>query len=103
MISTSLRRSATVTLTVAAIAAAPLTGNAQDFYRGRTITIVAGYSAGGRYDRYARVLARHIGRAIPGNPTLVVQNMPGAAGFTAARYLATSAPRDGTVITVFDP
>jgi tripartite-type tricarboxylate transporter receptor subunit TctC len=94
-----------IALTLAAIVAPPLAAHAQDggFYRGKAITIVVGYSAGGGYDLYARTLARHIGRHIPGNPTLVVQNMPGAASLTAARYLAATAPRDGTVITMFDP
>jgi len=78
---------------------------AQDdgFYRGKTVTLVVGYSAGGGYDQYARVLARHLGRYIPGNPTIVVQNMPGAASFTAVRYLSATAPKDGTAITMFDP
>lgn len=74
-----------------------------DFYRGRTVTVVVGYSAGGGYDQYARVLARHLGRHIPGNPTIVVQNMPGAASFTAVRYLSATAPKDGTAVTMFDP
>jgi len=76
---------------------------AQEFNRGRSITIVVGYSAGGGYDLYSRVLARHFGRYIPGNPSIVVQNMPGAATLTAARYLAANAPRDGTFIAMFDP
>lgn len=78
---------------------------AQDsgFFSGKTITVVVGYSAGGGYDQYARMLARHLGRHIPGNPTIVVRNMPGAASLTAVRYLSTTAPKDGTVITVFDP
>ena len=49
-----------------------------DFYRGRTVTLIVGYSAGGGYDTYSRILARHLGKHIPGNPTIVVQNMPGA-------------------------
>jgi len=76
---------------------------AQDFYAGKTINIVVGYSAGGGYDQYARLLARHFGRHIPGNPGIVVQNMPGAATLTAVRHLAANAPRDGTAITMFDP
>ena len=74
-----------------------------DFYKGRTITIVVGYSAGGGYDQYARLLARHYGRHIPGNPNIIVQNMPGAASMTSVRYLDATAPKDGTVITSFDP
>ena len=77
---------------------------AQDgFYRGRTVTIVVGYSAGGGYDQYARLLARHLGRHIPGQPTVIVQNMPGAASMTAVRHLDANAPKDGTVIAAFDP
>jgi len=91
-----------------AIALATSAGTAPDavaldsFYSGKTLTIVVGYSAGGGYDQYARILARHFGRHIPGNPTIVVQNMPGAASLTSVRWLAT-APKDGTAITMFDP
>jgi tripartite-type tricarboxylate transporter receptor subunit TctC len=76
---------------------------ADDFFKGKTVTLVVGYSAGGGYDQYARALARHLGRAIPGNPTVLVQNMPGAASLTAVRYLDANAPRDGTAVTMFDP
>jgi tripartite-type tricarboxylate transporter receptor subunit TctC len=75
----------------------------ESFYRGRTVTIVVGYSAGGGYDQYARLVARHLGRHIPGNPNVIVQNMPGAASMTSVRYLDANAPKDGTVITTFDP
>jgi tripartite-type tricarboxylate transporter receptor subunit TctC len=74
-----------------------------DFYAGKTVTIVVGYSAGGGYDQYARLLARHFGRHIPGHPNVLVQNMPGAATLTAVRALSTSAPKDGTTIVMFDP
>jgi len=89
----------------ASLMAVPTSAPAQDdgFYRGKTVTLVVGYSAGGGYDQYARVLARHLGRYIPGNPTIVVQNMPGAASFTAVRYLSATSPKDGTAITMFDP
>ena len=84
---------------------APALVFAQDdnFYRGRTVTLVVGYSAGGGYDQYARLLSRHLGRHIPGNPSVLVQNMPGAASFTSVRYLDANAPKDGTVLTTFDP
>ena len=78
-------------------------GQTQDFFAGKTVTLVVGYSAGGGYDQYARLLARHFGRYIPGNPNIIVQNMPGAASFTAVRHLSANAPRDGTAITMFDP
>jgi tripartite-type tricarboxylate transporter receptor subunit TctC len=72
-----------------------------DFYRGRSVTLVIGYSAGGGYDAYGRVLARHLGRHIPGNPAIVAQNMPGAGSLRAANYLFNVAPKDGTVIGHF--
>src|SRR6476646_9303948 len=69
------------------------------FYKGKTFRIVVGFSPGGGYDVYARVLARHIGRYIPGNPTVVVQNMPGAASLKSIQYLNVGGPTDGTLIT----
>ena len=74
-----------------------------EFFKGKTVTLVVGYSAGGGYDQYARALARHLGSRIPSNPAVLVQNMPGAASLTAVRYLDANAPKDGTVITTFDP
>ncbi len=77
---------------------------AQDsFYKGKTVNIIVGYSAGGGYDQYARLIARHFGRHLPGNPTVIVQNIPGAATMTAVRYLDGAAPKDGTIMTTFDP
>jgi len=67
-----------------------------DFYKSKTITILTGSSPGGGYDNDARIVARHIGRHIPGTPTVIVQNMPGARGLTAANYLFNVARRDGT-------
>jgi tripartite-type tricarboxylate transporter receptor subunit TctC len=90
-------------LTVAATSVADPAMAQEDFYKGRTVTIVVGYSAGGGYDQYARLLARHYGRHIPANPSIIVQNMPGAASMTAVRHLDATAPKDGTVITTFDP
>jgi tripartite-type tricarboxylate transporter receptor subunit TctC len=71
-----------------------------NFYKGRQINLIVGSGTGGGYDAYARVLARHIGRHIPGNPSIVVQNMPGAGGLRAANYLYNVAPKDGTTIAV---
>ena len=85
------------------IAGAPTLAQDRLFYEGKTITVVVGYSPAGGYDFYARTLGRHIGRHIPGSPNVIVQNMPGAATLTAVRYLDATAPRDGTVITMFDP
>ena len=73
------------------------------FYRGKTVRIVVGFSSGGGYDVYARVLARHIGRYIPGNPTVVVQNMPGAASLKSVQFLTTGAPADGSLFVTFNP
>jgi tripartite-type tricarboxylate transporter receptor subunit TctC len=73
----------------------------ETFYRGRTVTIVVGYTVGGGYDVHARVLARHLGKHIPGNPSIVVQNMPGAGSLRAANYLYNAAPKDGTMLGVF--
>ena len=69
--------------------------DAGDFYRGKTITIIAGSSVGGGLDVYGRLLSRHIGKHVPGAPGVVVQNMPGAGSLTAARHIYTIAPKDG--------
>lgn len=69
-----------------------------DFYRGRTINLYIGINVGGSYDLQARMIARYIGAHIPGNPTIVPQNMVGAGGLTMANYLAGVAPRDGTAL-----
>jgi tripartite-type tricarboxylate transporter receptor subunit TctC len=69
-----------------------------DFYTGRTVTVVIGSAAGGTYDLYARAMGRFVGRYIPGNPRVIVQNMPGAASYTAAAHVFNVAPQDGTVI-----
>jgi len=70
----------------------------EKFYSGRTVNVVIGYGVGGGYDTYARLLARHLGKHIPGNPSIVPQNMPGAGGLKATQYIYAVAPRDGTVI-----
>jgi tripartite-type tricarboxylate transporter receptor subunit TctC len=67
-------------------------------YKGKTITIVVGSTAGGGYDLASRILARHLGDHLPGRPSIVVENMPGAGSITAANYLYSVAPQDGTVI-----
>jgi tripartite-type tricarboxylate transporter receptor subunit TctC len=78
--------------------AATLAGSnaVEDFYRGKVITLFVGYGPGGGFDLIARLLARHLGSHIPGNPSIVVQNMPGAGSLVAANYLYNVAPRDGT-------
>jgi tripartite-type tricarboxylate transporter receptor subunit TctC len=69
-----------------------------DFYKGKTIQIVVGFGAGGGYDLYARALGRYLGKHIPGQPTVVVQNMEGAGSVRAANYVYAGSPQDGTVI-----
>jgi tripartite-type tricarboxylate transporter receptor subunit TctC len=73
-----------------------------DFYRGRQIRFVIGSNTGGSYDSYGRLLAAHLGRHIPGNPTLVVANMPGASGIQSASYLYQIAPKDGSALGMFN-
>ncbi len=68
------------------------------FYKGKQISIVVGTAAGGGYDTYARFIARHLGDHIPGNPSVIVSNMPGAGSNLAAYHVAVTAPKDGTVI-----
>jgi tripartite-type tricarboxylate transporter receptor subunit TctC len=89
---------------LAAVCASAGTAQADvaDFYRGKTLNVVVGYGPGGGYDLFARLLARFIGNHIPGKPAVTVQNMPGAASLRATNYLATIAPKDGTVIATFD-
>jgi tripartite-type tricarboxylate transporter receptor subunit TctC len=81
-------------------AAAP--ARADDFYKGKTINLIIATTTGGGYDTYARLVGRHLGRHIPGEPTIVPQNMPGAAGIRAANYLYVAAPKDGTAIGMLD-
>jgi tripartite-type tricarboxylate transporter receptor subunit TctC len=70
------------------------------FYRGRTITVYVGFTAGGAYDLYARLLARHIDGHVAGNPRIVVSNMEGAGSLRLANYLYNAAPKDGTVLGI---
>ena len=72
-----------------------------DFYRGKTMTLTVGYSTGGGYDTYARILARHMAKHIPGNPTIVVQNAPGAGSMRAANTIYNVAPKDGSAFGMF--
>jgi tripartite-type tricarboxylate transporter receptor subunit TctC len=90
-----------VTATVAVSAALAHADAVADFYRGRPVNLVVGYGPGGGYDIYARLLARHLGRFIPGHPTIVVQNMPGAGSLRAVNYLYNIAPKDGSTFGMF--
>jgi tripartite-type tricarboxylate transporter receptor subunit TctC len=76
---------------------------ADDFYHGKTISIIVGSTPSGAFDIDSRALARHLGDHIPGHPNVIVQNMPGAGSVTAIRYIESTAPKDGTAIGVFLP
>ncbi len=80
-----------------------LTTKAQesDFFTGKTVSLLVGVPPGGGYDAYTRLLARHMGRYTPGNPQVVVRNMPGAGGLVAANHLYNLAPKDGTTLGLF--
>src|SRR5438445_12806150 len=101
-----------VSLGAALLLALSMPSHAQspaEFYKGRNVELYIGYSVGGGYDLYARVLARHIGRHIPGNPTVVTKNMEGAGSLRLANWLYNVGAKDGTVFgtigrgTPFDP
>ena len=73
----------------------------ESFYKGKTIRLIVGLAPGGGFDTYSRVIARHIGKHIPGNPTTVVDNMPGAAGLVSANFIYRVARPDGLTIGNF--
>jgi tripartite-type tricarboxylate transporter receptor subunit TctC len=77
-------------------------GSATDFYRGKTLRLVVGFAPGGGYDIWARLLAKHLGRHIPGNPAVIVENKPGAGSMLAANLVYNSEPKDGTVVVTFN-
>jgi len=72
-----------------------------DFYRGRTVRIVVGYSAGGGFDTYSRAIARHLAKHIPGKPAVIVENMPGAADLVAANSIYRAGRPDGLTVVNF--
>ncbi len=99
-------------IATAVLALAPIGAQAQspaEFYKGRNVELYIGYSVGGAYDLYARVLARHMGRHIPGNPTIIAKNMEGAGSLRLANWLYNVGAKDGSVFatigrgTSFDP
>ena len=90
-----------VTLLVFALAHAP--ASAEDFYKGKTLKMLVGFSPGGGYDTYTRYIGRYIGKYIPGNPTPVVQNMPGAGSLITATYVFKRAKPDGRTLGVWSP
>jgi tripartite-type tricarboxylate transporter receptor subunit TctC len=98
-----MRHLAACALLLAAAALQPATSAAQegeDFYRGKTITIIIPIGPGGAYDAYARLIARHLGKRLPGNPTIIARNMPGGGGVIASNYLYNVAPQDGTTLSI---
>jgi tripartite-type tricarboxylate transporter receptor subunit TctC len=88
---------------LAAAVGATAPAQAADFYAGKTINFIIGADAAGGYDVYARVITKHLARFIPGNPTIVPQNMPGAGSGKAASYIYNVAPKDGTTIAALFP
>jgi tripartite-type tricarboxylate transporter receptor subunit TctC len=90
-------------IAIIALIASLSAGAAQEpFYKGKTVSLIIASNASGGYDTYGRLLARHMGAHLAGNPNFVVQNMPGAGGIRAANHLYNVAPKDGTVIGIFD-
>jgi tripartite-type tricarboxylate transporter receptor subunit TctC len=80
-----------------------LSGQTDSFYKNKTITIVTGYSTGGTMDGWARLMAQHLGKHVPGNPSVVVQNMPGGGSMVAANYVYKVAKPDGLTLGLFGP
>jgi tripartite-type tricarboxylate transporter receptor subunit TctC len=91
----------TVFAAISVCGAASAQSAVEEFYRGRQINLIIGYGPGGGYDMVGRLLARHLGRYLPGHPTIVAQNMPGAGSLRAVNYLYSVAPRDGTTFGLF--
>jgi tripartite-type tricarboxylate transporter receptor subunit TctC len=87
----------------AALVAVCMTASGGAFAQDNSIRLIVGFSAGGGFDMYARLLARHFGRQLPGNPSVIVQNMPGSSSLKSVQYLDQGAPRDGNYITAFNP
>jgi tripartite-type tricarboxylate transporter receptor subunit TctC len=104
MSSTRIRRASVAALQLMmglVLAGAPAQADGvADFYKGKTVSLVVGSSTGGGYDAMARAVSRFIGRHLPGNPTVVVRNMPGAGGITALNYVYNAAERDGTMLAL---
>jgi tripartite-type tricarboxylate transporter receptor subunit TctC len=98
-----MRRTAGLLAAVTGAVLAAMPAVAADYYAGKTVELVVGGDAGGGYDIYARTLARHLNRHIPGSPTIVVKNMPGAGSSRAGVYISTVAPKDGTSIGALMP
>src|SRR3954468_2049055 len=87
-------------LAIALGGAPSLAQEVPDFYRGKTMTIIIPIGTGGAYDAYARMVSRHLGKWLPGNPTIIARNMPGGGGVIASNYLYNVAPQDGTTMAI---
>jgi tripartite-type tricarboxylate transporter receptor subunit TctC len=99
-------RICTIAAVILVASAGSFAAQAQDaasFYRGKTIQAVIGYTPGSTFELYLRLFVNHLGRHVPGNPNIVIQHMPGAGSLKATGYLATVAPKDGTVIGMPNP
>ena len=94
-------KSLLIVAALAALANVARADSVADFYKNRSVSMIIGYSVGGGYDAYARLLARYIGRHIPGEPSIVAQQMTGAGSLRAANYLFSVAPKDGSVLGTF--
>jgi tripartite-type tricarboxylate transporter receptor subunit TctC len=94
-------KSLLIVAALAALANVARADSVADFYKNRSVSMIIGYSVGGGYDAYARLLARYIGRHIPGEPSIVPQQMTGAGSLRAANYLFSVAPKDGSVLGTF--
>jgi tripartite-type tricarboxylate transporter receptor subunit TctC len=92
---------ATAIVVFATVQTAAKAESAADFYRGKTVSLIAGFPPGGGYDTYVRVLARHYGRFLPGQPTVVASNMPGAGSLTAANTIYAKYSPDGLALAMF--
>jgi tripartite-type tricarboxylate transporter receptor subunit TctC len=94
---------AAVALTVSAILPAAAQQSVADFYRGKTVEFIIGYPPGAGFDIFGRTFAQHVGKHIPGTPTVVAKNMPGASSLKGLQYIAMQAPKDGTTMGLFNP
>jgi tripartite-type tricarboxylate transporter receptor subunit TctC len=103
ILSQGLAKAALASALILVGAASVRADDVTDFYKGKTVTIVVGFGAGGGFDLYARLVATHWGRFIPGNPNVIAQNMPGAGSLKAARYLYKAGARDGTMVGIMLP
>src|SRR5215469_16334840 len=86
---------------VVAVSVAVAADDVEAFYKGLNMPLIIGYSAGGGYDVYGRLFARYFGKHVPGDPTIVPQQMPGAGSLRSANYIFTAAPKNGSVIGTF--